>query len=189
MSLGADRETARVSKRRDLTRELLAMIFRIATLVILVVLIPSLLPDDQNLQSISLIAGLIVVAIIYILFFVRQFRAVLKSKFPNLRAAEAMFTTVFLLISISASIYLALSQANSGAFTEELDSFSSVYFAITVLATVGFGDITPNTVAARTATMTQMVLDLIYIGVVVKVFSSAAKRSIVNKQSAQATAN
>ncbi len=189
MSSHVDRKQARVWKRRDVTREFLAVIFRTATLVILVVLIPSLLPDDQNTPAIGVIVGLIVVATIYILFFVRQFQGVLKSKFPYLRAAEAMFTTGFLLVSIFASIYLGLSQANSGAFTEELDSFSSMYFAVTVLVTVGFGDIAPNTVAARTATMTQMVLDLIYIGVVVKVFASAVKRSIVNKQSAQATAN
>jgi hypothetical protein len=74
-----------------------------------------------------------------------------------------------------ATVYVIISMDSPGSFTENLTSFSALYYAMTVMSTVGFGDITPTTVPARSVTMIQMALGLIYLGVVVRVFSSAAK--------------
>jgi hypothetical protein len=177
------------SNRKAVVRELIFVFVRSAALIILVVVILNQLPEEQNIQAFGVIAGMLVLATIYVVFFIRQLRAVQKSKFPNIRAAEAMFTTGILLLAIFSSIYVGISLSNPGAFTEVLTPFSSMYFSTTVLATVGFGDIAPNTVPARSAAMTQMVLNLVYIGVVVKVFAGAAKRTRANKNSAQPIAD
>jgi voltage-gated potassium channel len=175
--------------RRELARELVSVFGRTVILVALVIFILSRLPEEQNVQAFGVIIGMFVLASIYIAFFIRQLRAVQKSKFPNIRAAEAMLTTGILLLAIFSSIYVGISLSNPGAFTEVLTPFSSMYFSTTVLATVGFGDIAPNTVPARSAAMTQMILNLIYIGVVVRVFAGAAKRTLANKKSAQPIAD
>jgi hypothetical protein len=91
-----------------------------------------------------------------------------------------MMTTMFL--ALFAVIYVSLSQHNDQAFTEELDAFSAYYFALTVLATVGFGDITPVTTLARSVTMVQMAIDLALIGILVRIVSTAANRAISGRR-------
>ena len=50
-----------------------------------------------------------------------------------------------------------------------------MYFAITVFATVGFGDITPKTDLARVVIMRQMLADLPVLGLVVRVMVGAVR--------------
>jgi len=89
-----------------------------------------------------------------------------------------------LLLAIFASIYSLISLQDPEAFTEVLTPFSSVYFSLTILATVGFGDIAPSSVPARSVAMVQMVLDLVFIGVLVRTLTNAAKRSIARRATA-----
>jgi voltage-gated potassium channel len=174
--------------RKALIRELIFTFFRTAALVLLIALILSRTPEEQNFQSVGVIIGMIVLASIYVLFFLRSIRAVQKSKFPNIRAGEAMLSSGILLLAIFASIYSEMSLQDSAAFTETLTPFSSMYFSLTILATVGFGDIAPVTVPARSVAMAQMVLDLVFIGVLVRVFTSVAKRSLASRSTSQESA-
>ncbi len=50
-----------------------------------------------------------------------------------------------------------------------------MYFAVTVFSTVGFGDITPKGDIPRAIVSVQMILDLVVIGAVVKLLTTAAK--------------
>ena len=75
-----------------------------------------------------------------------------------------------------------MSGKNPDSFTEPLDHFSAFYFALTVLATVGFGDITPATSGARLACMIQMGIDIGFIAVMLKVVTSAAQKSIAERK-------
>jgi len=171
--------------RNAVIRELIFTFLRTVALVLLISLILSRTPKEQNFQSVGVIIGMFVLASIYILFFIRSIRAVQKSKFPNIRAGEAMFSTGILLLAIFASIYSEMSLHDSEAFTEVLTPFSAMYFSLTILATVGFGDIAPVTVPARSVAMAQMVLDLVFIGVLVRVFTNVAKRSLANRSTAE----
>ena len=88
------------------------------------------------------------------------------------------FFSYLLGLAIFAVIYVLISEGNPESFTEPLDRFTAYYFALTVLATVGFGDITPVTTLARAVTMIQMSLDLALIAVLVKVMGGAAKSAL-----------
>ena len=55
---------------------------------------------------------------------------------------------------------------------------SALYFTVTVFSTVGFGDITPATDPARVAVMAQMLCDLIFIAVVVRLILEAARGNL-----------
>jgi hypothetical protein len=67
----------------------------------------------------------------------------------------------------------AISASN---FSEPLTRTNALYFTVTVFATVGFGDITAKTEAARLVVTGQMIVDLVTIALVVKVIVDAAKR-------------
>jgi uncharacterized membrane protein YtjA (UPF0391 family) len=53
----------------------------------------------------------------------------------------------------------------------------SLYFTVTVFATVGFGDIVGTSQAARVLVMVQMILNLVFIGVVVRLFLGAVRQA------------
>ena len=108
-----------------------------------------------------------------------QVRTILTSAKPRLKAAEALGTAIVLLIVIFAYSYLTLSVSDAASFSEPLGRTDSVYFTVTVLATVGFGDITPVSSVARLVTSAQMVLDLVVIGLVVRVLFNAAQQGMV----------
>ena len=68
-----------------------------------------------------------------------------------------------------------LSQASTTHFSEPLNHTGALYLAITVFSTVGFGDITPEDDLARIVMSIQMLLDLVVIGAVVRLLTTAAK--------------
>jgi hypothetical protein len=111
-----------------------------------------------------------------------QVRTILTSPKPRLKAAEALGTAIVLLIVIFAYSYLTLSVSDVGSFSEPLGRTDSIYFTVTVLATVGFGDITPVSSVARLVTSAQMVLDLVVIGLVVRVLFNAAQQGVVRME-------
>ena len=63
-------------------------------------------------------------------------------------------------------------------FSEVLDHSASLYFTVTVFATVGFGDIVPLTAPARLLTAVQMLLDLVVLGAVVRIVAFTARHQI-----------
>ncbi|UNK46184.1 potassium channel family protein [Arthrobacter sulfonylureivorans] len=109
-----------------------------------------------------------------------QIRAVTTSPSPRLRAIEALATSIPLYIVLFAASYVTTSIWDSGAFTEAMDRTDALYFTITTLATVGFGDITPVSQAARIAVTVQMVTGLILLGLVIKAFLGAVQIGLKN---------
>jgi UDP-N-acetylmuramyl pentapeptide phosphotransferase/UDP-N-acetylglucosamine-1-phosphate transferase len=107
-----------------------------------------------------------------------QVPAIVKSKYPNLRAIEALAVTVPLFLLIFARIYLSNSLANPATFTVPLDHNSAFYFTVTVFATVGFGDITAKTGGMQMLVTVQMLLNLAVLGLVIRLLTSAAKREV-----------
>ena len=61
-------------------------------------------------------------------------------------------------------------------FSEHLSRTDALYFTVTVFSTVGFGDITAKTEAARLVVTGQMIADLVTIGLAVKVIVGAVKQ-------------
>ncbi|HEU4348552.1 MAG TPA: potassium channel family protein, partial [Actinoplanes sp.] len=98
------------------------------------------------------------------------------SSYPRLRAVEAVAVSVPLLVLLFASAYFVTGQIQPESFTEPLSRIDAVYFTVTVFATVGFGDISARTEAARILVTVQMAADLVFIGFVAKVLIGAVQR-------------
>lgn len=121
-----------------------------------------------------MVAGLALVAVV--LWW--QLQRILRADLPELRATEALSVIVPLFLLVYSTIYLTLSHALPKAFSTPLDHTRALYFTITVFSTVGFGDIVPRTDTARIVVSVQMLLDLVLIGVVVRLLINAAQSGL-----------
>jgi hypothetical protein len=134
-----------------------------------------LLPLDR-LSGVSLAVSLAVGLLILTGIAAYQVRAIIRHRHSAVRAIEALAITVPLFLLLFAATYFLMAQANTGNFNvHALSRTDSLYFTITVFATVGFGDISATSQVARIAVMAQMILDLLVLGLLVKVFLNAVQ--------------
>ena len=118
-----------------------------------------------------LLAGLLLFAVVI----TWQIRAIVGSRYPGLRAVEALASAIPLFLLLFAMVYFKMADLQAQAFSEPLTRTDSLYYTITVFSTVGFGDITPVTQPARVVTMVQMLGDLVVVGLVLQVMVGAVK--------------
>jgi voltage-gated potassium channel len=104
-----------------------------------------------------------------------QVRSILASRYPALRAIEALAAAVPLFLLVFAAAYFKMADVNAQAFSEPLTRTDALYFTVTVFATVGFGDIAPASQVARVAVMVQMLGDLVVVGLVLRLMLGAVK--------------
>jgi hypothetical protein len=108
---------------------------------------------------------------------VLQLRGVVESRTPSLRAVEAIGILLPLAVFVFAGAYVMMSAETPSAFSEPISQIDGIYLSVTVLATVGFGDISPVADGARIAVTVQMLTDLVLVAVVVQGISGAISRS------------
>jgi len=118
-----------------------------------------------------------------------QVAAIIKAKYPVLRAVEALAATIPLFLLIFSRIYLSNSLTNPDAFSQVLDHVTALYFTVTVFATVGFGDIVAATGGMKMLVTVQMLLNLAVLGLVIRLLSSAAQKGVQRRNKAQAAAS
>jgi len=112
-----------------------------------------------------------------------QVLKIMGAEHPELRAAEALAIAIPVVLIVFSFTYLSLSHAKPGSFSESLNHVRAVYFVITVLSTVGFGDITPKTDAAMILVSFQIMLDLILLVGIVRAVFFAAQVGVRRRQS------
>jgi voltage-gated potassium channel len=159
---------------RPTRRQVLGSVLRACLLTAVTVSLYVMAPLDRRPEgavAVTLALWLLVFAVV----FAWQIRAVIRSSHPGLRAAEAVAVSVPLLIVLFASAYFVIGQTNPASFTEPLTRIDAMYFTVTVFATVGFGDISPRTDSARMLVTTQMLTDLVLIGLIAKVLFGAVQ--------------
>lgn len=127
---------------------------------------------------ITVLAYLVVAPALYLAAVSRQLRKVVVASVPQLRAVQSAVVSVLLFQILFAGGYLALGSASEQNFSEPLDHTRALYFAITVLSTVGLGDIPPESDVASIVVSVQMLLDLVVLGFIVKAFVRAAQAGL-----------
>ncbi len=143
----------------------------IAALVALYYLLPL---DRASTWAAVTILAVGLVALIGLVVY--QVRRILRSRYPGLRAVEALATSIPLFLLLFASTYVVMATISASSFSEPMTRTNALYFTVTVFSTVGFGDITAKTEAARLVVTGQMIADLVTIGLVVKVIVGAARQ-------------
>jgi voltage-gated potassium channel len=123
--------------------------------------------------GVTLAAGLLVL----VAMSAYQVRAIIKARYPAIRAIEALAATAPLFLVLFAAIYFLMAQADLNDFNvHSLTRTDALYFTVTVFTTVGFGDIVATTQVARLVVTVQMILDLVVLGLGVRVFLGAVQR-------------
>jgi hypothetical protein len=163
------RERTHATARRFYVVALVRVFATSAVLIGLYYVVPLNSMDDVPVV-IPLIGGLIILVAVSVF----QIRAILSSDHPSVRALEALASTIPWFIVLFAASYYVTSRASPGSFNaESMTRTDTLYFTITVLTTVGFGDITATSQSTRLLVSAQMILDLILLGLGIRVISRA----------------
>jgi voltage-gated potassium channel len=168
--IGDARHEAAV-RRRVLARAFLRALGSIVALVALFYVLP--LNHSSAATAVAILVIGLVVLIVLVAF---QVRRILGSPYPGLAAGEALATSVPFFLVLFASSYVVMASMSASNFSQPLTRTDALYFTVTVFSTVGFGDITPKSEAARLVVTGQMIADLVILGLVVKVIIGAAKQ-------------
>jgi len=141
VTIHADRSEPTPARRRRLIG--LGLLQALATTVVLVALYYLLPLDHVKNVPATLAAGLaILVAVTLVLL-----RVLVKSRYPAVRAVEALAATLPPFLLLFASAYVTMANANPANFTTHpLTRTDALYFTVTVFSTVEFGDITAQPV-------------------------------------------
>ncbi len=141
-------------------------------------------PIDQAPNSGREISALLISLTVFAVVFVLQVRSIKSSRLPEARTIEALAVVMTLFVVLMSVIYLYMDDSMSQAFSQPLTRMGALYFTVTVLTTVGFGDISAATDATRAAVTVQMVLNTVFVGVLVKVLVGVGKASVGGAASA-----
>jgi|SRR4051794_25097623 voltage-gated potassium channel len=165
---------AAVSRRRLRRRALLAVVRVVVVTGTMVALYVSAPIDQRPVGSIAvrLILGMVLLVVVL----AWQIWSVRRSPHPMLRGLEVVAVSAPLLILGFAAAYFAAAHSDAGSFTQGLTRLDAAYFSVTVLSTVGFGDIAPVSQLTRSIVMSQMLLDLIFVGLVLRVLMQAVRQ-------------
>jgi voltage-gated potassium channel len=140
----------------------------------LVVTIYFLIPMDRTLTPATVI-GIALGALAFIAIVGWQVWNITRSDHPTFRAVEALALIIPLYVLLFASGYYLVNHTDMATFGEPVTRVDAMYFSATVFTTVGFGDITAKTQGARVIVTVQMMLDLVIIGLVVRLVINAVK--------------
>lgn len=165
-------------------RVTLLILARTVTILGGTLLFYALVPIGEGAAStlIAVGAGLGLLGVLLVFF--RQFGRIERAERPGAAAIEALFLVSGLYLTLFAAIYVALSASSVTSFTEPLDKVAGIYFSVTILATVGFGDIAPKTDLAQVLVTLQMILNIVLLGTAVKLLTLSARQAKSKRQHA-----
>jgi hypothetical protein len=160
------------SQRRMIALGMLRALGSTAALVV----VYYVLPLDHASTAVA-VTALIIGLVALIAVVIVQARSIIRSRYPEMRAIEALGATLPFYLLLFAGTYLVLSSISPNNFTEPLTHTDALYFAVTVFTTVGFGDVTATSESARLVVTGQMAIDLIILVLGVRIIFGAVTRS------------
>ncbi len=171
MSTEHVRDLRSAQRRRLIAWAVLRSVLIAAVLVVLYYVLPLDRPWDSD-TAVRLLIGLVVVAGVI----AWGVKIITGSRYPGLRAAEALALVLPFFLLLFASTYFVMERNSAASFTEPMTRTDALYFTVTVFTTVGFGDISPKSETARVVLMVQMLADLALLGTGIRVIFGAVQR-------------
>lgn len=107
-------------------------------------------------------------------------RAWLKEKVAERLRLLAL--VLYVAVIVFALAYVSIGTSNPAAFTESMDRVDALYFTATVLATVGFGDITAVSHGARLLVTFQMVFNILVVSTALGLIINAPRQSAERRE-------
>ncbi|MFE7507481.1 potassium channel family protein [Promicromonospora sp. NPDC057488] len=172
--VAANHDVRSLPKRRRRTLITLGLLRAFATSALLVALYYVLPLDRFSVPSLALVLAVGLAALGATSYW--EIRSIVRSRFPGMRAVQALATLVPFFLLLFASTYFTLSDREPATFSETLSRTDALYFTISTFATVGFGDIVAQTDAVRLLVSGQILLDLVILGLGIRVLLGAVQR-------------
>jgi hypothetical protein len=160
--------------RRATRRHLIHVALRVGVFTVLLSALYVLAPLDDRMNA-FIVVELALSLLVFILLVAWEIREILRSAYPAIQAVEAVAISIPMLVLTFSVTYVKLGTENLHNFSEPLTRIDALYFSVTVFATVGFGDITATTQAARMVVTFQMLADLVLVGFIAKVLFGAVQ--------------
>ena len=173
MTTGRLTELSRRERRRAILDTAVRATLRVAVIVGLYFVVPLGGGAGDALPLTRAAFG----AAIFVAMMTWQVRRILSADVPELRAIESLAVVLPLFLVVCAWTYVTLSHLDARSFSEVLSRSSGLYFTVITFGTVGFGDISPRTDLARLLVSGQVLVDLGFLAVVVRIFLGAARKS------------
>jgi hypothetical protein len=152
-------------------------LLRVLVSVAVVLAVYYWLPLDHTSAGVA-ITILVIGLVLLIALVAWQVRQIIAHPHPRLRAVEALATTATLFLALFASTYVVMAKLAPHSFGTPLTHTDALYFTVTVFSTVGFGDITAKTETARLVVTGQIIADLVFLGVGIKILAGAIGRGL-----------
>ena len=159
----------RVRRRRPLM--MLVGSLLVSTAIVFAYFVLPLSSDLAADTTVELALGLAVLTVLL----AWQIREILRSPYPAAQAVSALVVSVPLFLTLFAITYYLMGEAEPSTFSEPMTRLDSMYFTVTVFATVGFGDITAVSQGARAVTTVQMMGGLVLVGLIARVIVGAVQ--------------
>jgi voltage-gated potassium channel len=160
-------------RRRVLVRSALRALGIALGMLLLYALVP--VPGTSGAAALlGMLAGLL----FFVVLVGWQLRAIVRAEHPVLRAVEVVAFALPMLVVIFAFTFLTISRADPQSFSEPLGRVDAMYFTVSTVATVGFGDITPASAGARLVVTFQMLFDLALLAGLVRLLILATRTGL-----------
>jgi hypothetical protein len=132
-------------------------------------------PLDGDLAPVVAAVALIGMLALLVPLTIREARRIATVDRPIIHAAQALLLLLTLLIVGFATVHYTLETAYPDELVGMETKIDGLYFSTTVATTVGFGDITPTGQVARAVVTVQMLFDLLFIGVAVRILGTSLR--------------
>lgn len=150
---------------------------RILGIALGMLLLYALVPVPGTSGAAALV-GMVVGLLLFVVLVGWQLRTIVRAEHPVLRAVEVVTFALPMLVVIFAFTFLTISRADPQSFSEPLGRVSAMYFTVSTLATVGFGDVTPASPGARIVVTFQMLFDLALLAGLVRLVILATRTGL-----------
>jgi voltage-gated potassium channel Kch len=133
---------------------------------------------DLGISDVLIGVTLVVAAVgLMTALFIVALRTVPRSRRPLLWSIALLLFLLTAFILLFAYTYLSLETTYPGSVPGIVTHLDSLYFTVTMLATVGFGDIVPVSEVARGVATVQMLLNLVLLGAVARIGVSVGRQA------------
>jgi len=117
-------------------------------------------------------SGAVLVALAGVVVVVRMQLRARRTRPSVWTLAESLLTALYFLVLVFATAYDRIAVSAPSQISGISSRTDALYFSVTIVSTVGFGDIHAAASAARALVTVQMLIDLVYVGTALRVLSN-----------------
>lgn len=168
-------------------RESLVLILRPMAIVAVVLLLYALTPVNAGPAAVAAVLSSLASIGLLLWIVVRQTRRIARHAEPAVAAVEALALLGTLFVLSFSMTYVALSASDPTSFSQPVDKVAAIYFSMTIMSTVGFGDIVAVSDVARMTVVVQMIANLVLLALVVRIITEVTRWARAQRAPAGAT--